>query len=64
MTMELDKPEADDVIGLEGATDVTALLSSSNEFERGLEQTLVFVLCDPWARGESMPESLGESNLR
>ncbi len=32
--------------------------------DRGLEHTLVFVLWDPWALGESMPESLGESSLR
>ena len=43
------------------------LASSSVDDDLGLEQTLVFVLWDPCevpALGESIPESLGESNLR
>jgi hypothetical protein len=37
---------------------------ASSRLDLGLEQTLVFVLCEPCALGESIPESLGESNFR
>ena len=36
---------------------------ASSILERGLEHTLVFVLCEPCAFGESIPESLGESSF-
>ena len=52
------------------AAAVAAGVSSSTSFtlssilDLGLEQTDVFVLWDPCAFGESIPESLGESSFR
>ena len=52
--------EAGATSGPSGSTSLTL----SSRLERGLEQRLVFVLCDPWAFGLSIPLSEGESSFR
>jgi len=50
----------EDVPGVSSSTSLTF----SSMLLLGLEHTEVFVLCDPWALGESIPESLGLSSFR
>lgn len=51
-------------MGLESLFSTSFLWFSSSTEDLGDEQTLVFVLLDCPAFGESIPESMGESTLR